>query len=219
MTKIPEREVLRYLRAPAQPEEALLAQVRDTISLFETQIAPHGIHQEVPLTVTEHTLSFAGCSFGRGAFYTHLKSCSAVLLFAATLGAKADRLTRAECARSTLRGAIAHAVGAAMIEQYCDDIQQHLAAGYEAQGVYLRPRYSPGYGDLPLSFQKDFFRLLPAEKHLGIELDAHFMMHPSKSVTAIIGLSDAPEKSYHKCKTCNHTNCPFRKEESDETIS
>lgn len=219
MTKIPEREVLRYLRAGAQPEAALLEEVRAVCALLEKNVTPRCIHREVALNMGEHVFSFEGCSFGAGAFFEHLKSCSAALLFAATLGPEADRITRAEGARSALRGAIAHAAGAAMIEQYCDDMQEKLAAEYEKQGLYLRPRYSPGYGDLPLSFQKDFFRLLPAEKHLGIELDAQFMMRPSKSVTAIIGLSDKAGKSYHKCETCQNKNCPFRKEGYDETVS
>ena len=105
-----------------------------------------------------------------------------------------------------------HAAGAAMIEQYCDDVQETLSTEYEARGLYLRPRYSPGYGDLSLSRQADFFRLLELPKRLGLSLNEHFIMTPSKSVTAVIGISAEPKKSFRKCRNCGRIDCPFRRE-------
>ena len=59
-----------------------------------------------------------------------------------------------------------------------------------ADGETLRPRYSPGYGDLPLAFQQDLFRALDCERRLGLTLTDSLLMVPSKSVTAIIGMKE-----------------------------
>ena len=76
---------------------------------------------------------------------------------------------------------IVQAIAATAIEQYIDDETA-------SWGEKLLPRYSPGYGDLPLSVQPDFLAALDAQKTLGITLTETFLMIPSKSVTAIIGI-------------------------------
>ena len=57
-----------------------------------------------------------------------------------------------------------------------------------AKGMSLRPRFSPGYGDLPLTVQKEFMTLLDCAHLIGINLNESLLMSPSKSVTAIIGM-------------------------------
>lgn len=54
-------------------------------------------------------------------------------------------------------------------------------------------RYSPGYGDLDLKYQKVFFKELNLEK-LGINLTESYMMTPEKSVTAICGVKNRIRK-------------------------
>ena len=54
----------------------------------------------------------------------------------------------------------------------------------------LKPRYSPGYGDLSLSVQKDVLNILNADKILGIKLGENLLMIPKKSITAIQGVID-----------------------------
>ena len=51
----------------------------------------------------------------------------------------------------------------------------------------MRPRFSPGYGDVSLEVQKDFFRLLPCQR-IGLTLMDTLIMSPEKSVTAFIGI-------------------------------
>jgi hypothetical protein len=50
-------------------------------------------------------------------------------------------------------------------------------------------RYSPGYGDLPLSYQKDIYDSLRLER-LDMELTEKFMLIPEKSVIAIAGIEE-----------------------------
>lgn len=212
MTSIPEKEVLRYLGAPHADDEALLAQVRALSRTMEKRITPRSIWREFPCEVDKQRVTFGGITFEGEDLAHHLKGCSSLLLFAATLGPEADRMARTESIRSMARGSIVHAAGAAMIEQFCDDTQAEIAAAYEEKGLFLRPRYSPGYGDLPLERQRDFFQILELSKRLGLSLNEHFLMTPSKSVTAVIGISSEQRKSFRKCLNCGRTDCPFRRE-------
>ena len=59
----------------------------------------------------------------------------------------------------------------------------------EAEGLSLRPRFSPGYGDFPLSMQTPIFDALDCPRKIGVSLNASLLMSPSKSVTAVIGLA------------------------------
>ncbi len=48
-------------------------------------------------------------------------------------------------------------------------------------------RYSPGYGDLPLSYQKTIFDLLELQR-LGMTITDKYILVPEKSVIAIAGI-------------------------------
>ncbi len=214
MTAIPEAEALRYLGAPPDAPEVLKSQVREVCAMMERQITPRSLWRAFSCTVEGASVSFGGVVWESADLARHLKGCASLLLFAATLGQESERMARREQLRSMTRGAAVHAAGAAMIEQFCDECQEKLAAEYEPQGLYLRPRYSPGYGDLSLGCQRDVFRLLELPRHLGLRLNDDCMMTPGKSVTAVIGISMEQRKSFRRCLTCGRTSCPFRKEES-----
>ncbi len=64
-----------------------------------------------------------------------------------------------------------------------------------SETMSLRPRFSPGYGDLPLAVQREFMTLLDCAHLIGINLNESLLMSPSKSVTAIIGMYPSNEVS------------------------
>ena len=98
---------------------------------------------------------------------------------------------------------------AAYLEEYLGGMEDGLRR--EAPGLYLRPRFSPGYGDLDISHQWAMFDLLEVEKRLGLSLTQTHMMLPEKSVTAIAGLSDVPGARVGGCAACAKTDCPNRR--------
>ena len=72
----------------------------------------------------------------------------------------------------------------------------------------------PGYGDLPLALQKDIFRVLDCPKRIGLTLNESLLMSPSKSVTALIGVSGSGETLRREaagCGSCGQKNCAFRR--------
>ena len=99
------------------------------------------------------------------------------------------------------------AIGAERIEALCDAFCDDISKEYN---IAIKPRFSPGYGDLPLECQKDIFAVISPEKHIGLTLTDSMLMSPSKSVTAIVGLGGKEKQSPNKCGACNKKDCIFR---------
>ena len=49
-------------------------------------------------------------------------------------------------------------------------------------------RFSPGYGDMPLSVQGEFLSCINAEKRCGVSVTEGGMLTPIKTITAVFGL-------------------------------
>jgi len=115
------------------------------------------------------------------------------------------------------RAVILQAAAAAMIEEYCDRVCRELKAAYEAKGLYLRPRFSPGYGDFPLECQPYLLECVDGGKQLGIRLTGGYLMMPSKSVTAVMGLGRTPCGCEVKgCEACGKKDCAYRRQTGSE---
>ena len=73
-------------------------------------------------------------------------------------------------------------------------------------------RFGIGYGDLPLSQQGDFLKVLNAQRLVGLTVGKTYMMTPTKSVTAVIGLTTGEVSTKRKgCMSCNlKGTCRFR---------
>ena len=118
----------------------------------------------------------------------HLRDCTEILLFACTAGAETDRrITRAKLL-SPARGLLMHAIGAQQVEDACDKLCRRLTERFPDR--QLTDRYSPGYGDLPLSLQREVMKALDCGRTIGVTLSDSLLMTPSKSVTAIIGMKE-----------------------------
>ncbi len=138
----------------------------------------------------------------------NLSGCDSFVLFAATVGIELDRLISRYGRISPSRALIFQAIGAERIESLCDEFTRFIQNEYEA----TVPRFSPGYGDFSLEAQKDFFRVLEPSKRIGLTLNESMLMTPTKSVTAIIGITHSNCKnSKHNCDDCNKTDCMYRR--------
>ena len=118
----------------------------------------------------------------------NLEGCSAVVLFAATVGSGIDRMIRRFEKSDPQMGLLLQGLGAERVESLCDLFNAEVDAAAQSLGHSTCHRFSPGYGDLPIEVQKEFLPLLDAERRLGIILSDSYLMTPSKSVTAIIGI-------------------------------
>lgn len=203
------REALRYLRARPDDKEAQL--LVDTVYLkLRNEVQARHVLQKyrVAVDATGVTLE-GGTRFNSRDLAAYLKGCEEALLLGATLGSRVDAAIRRLALGSVAEGAAAQAVAAALIESYCDEVQ----AKFDTGGLAQRPRFSPGYGDWDLAEQRLLFPVLNCAKLIGLTLTEGCMMAPSKSVTAVIGLSEDVQCVWNKCMTCGNINCPYRASE------
>ena len=158
--------------------------------------------------------SLEGTDYRPGGRDVHemLRDCDEVVLLAATLGTEAESLIRRAAARNMGEAVILDATGSAAIERVCDNFCADLAASVAPR--FLTDRFSPGYGDMPLTDQKPFFRVLDVSRRIGVSLSASGLMIPQKSVTALIGVADRPQPRRSRgCESCGMAEgCPYRKE-------
>lgn len=135
-----------------------------------------------------------------------LKGAKSALILACTMGNSIDRAINVYSELDAAHALIFQALGAERVETYLDKFLEDFSAENK---VALTPRFSPGYGDLPLSTQRDIFNLLSPEKNIGLTLNDSLLMSPSKSVTAIVGINGYKPCKKHDCKNCNLLNCEF----------
>jgi hypothetical protein len=103
------------------------------------------------------------------------------------------------------------AIGTAAVEAWCDILCEGFKKDIEERGESIRPRFSPGYGDLALHAQRPLLGLLDAPRKAGITLTGALLMTPRKSVSAIVGVGEygcTAERT--GCSVCKKTNCLFR---------
>lgn len=189
ITRIPddrrydEREILRYAGVRSGPADQL--PLAECLSLADGLGSGRVVWQLLPIVYTPDSIAFGTVRTESRALRTALDGCSHAVLFAATLGIGFDQLIARYRTVSPSRALLLHAIGAERIERVCDRFTDQLKTG---EGLRLRPRFSPGYGDWPLEAQKEIFSLLDCGRKIGLTLNASLIMSPSKSVTAVAGI-------------------------------
>lgn len=143
----------------------------------------------------------------------NLRGCDQVVMLGATLGVKVDLLMKRYSVTEMSKTVVLQACAAAVLEEYLDDRQEELRAEQEKEGYYLRPRFSPGYGDFDIRHQGDILRMLDSAKKIGLTMTGSSMLVPTKSVTAVIGLGRERTPCHRKgCETCDKTDCIYRRD-------
>ena len=216
---VDRREVCRYLGLRGSPPDAATERaVDEALRALEPEIDPKQVTRRFPLAFTgEGALEIDGLRVESRALSRHLAGCGEAYLMAATLGFGPDRLiARAQAAGAMAQAMALQAAAAAMIEAWCDRVNAALADEALRRGQYLRPRFSPGYGDFPLACQPGLFRLLDVRRRIGVTLTDSLMMIPTKSVTAVIGICDKAAADPGRCASCERRGCAYRVNRKDE---
>ena len=160
------------------------------VNELREKINCRSVYEKFPLEVTaDEIIRFAGKEIKSHHLSLNLRGCHSVYLFAATLGPEVDKLIQRTSKINQAKAVMLQAGGAMFIEQYVELLQIFLRQEEEKNHNFIRPRYSPGYGDVTLEAQKIFFELLQCQKNLALTLNDSLIMSPEKSVTAFIGVS------------------------------
>lgn len=206
-------EALRYLGAGDQPPEALRREIAAVADELARVVRPRFVYRVFPVSHAPEgeTLAGSGVTLPGETARRMLESCDQAALLLCTLGAEFETLLRAWQARDMARAVLLDACGSAWVEAGCDEAERELAARFPDR--HLTDRFSPGYGDLPLSLQPPLCAALDGRRRLGIQVTESFLMIPTKTVSAVIGLSDRPQAARIRgCAFCSMAaDCALRK--------
>lgn len=212
--EINRKEILRYLGYGKNDADELVNRLIDEcLEELNNAVSPRYICRIFPLRLLPgDEIDFTCFKTRSKNLSKNLKDCDQIILFAATLGTGVDVLIQKYTRLQMSKAVTMQAAATALIEEYCDTVNTELKEEYEQKGLYLRPRFSPGYGDFPLECQRDLTMVLEVSRRIGITLTDSLIMAPSKSVTAVMGVSLKPYRCDVKgCELCLKTDCMYRR--------
>ena len=139
----------------------------------------------VPVSEVDGVLTLCDSEIKSSDLLKVVSGCERVVLLVATLGFALDRYIFSLGVRSASMQFVADALADALIEGVCDMAEVDVGESFK-----LGNRFSPGYGDLPLSVGRDIVNATRSDASLGIRYTDSGLALPKKTVTAIIPVFD-----------------------------
>ncbi len=191
-------DVYRRLGYPVdnKPDEYTCQKINEVMDQVMKTAAIRSIKKEFTVISLEPFLT--GKDIDR-----HLVHCHKCLLIAATLGSQIDTLIRKASVSDMNEAVIMDAVTSILIEGVVEEFEALVRDEYHQQGLYVTSRFSPGYGDFPITVQNELLRLLDAGRKIGLYATPTHILTPRKSITAVCGISTQPVTGHLAgCDTC-----------------
>ena len=186
---IDRKEVLRYAGVAEESIE-ISALLDECISEIDGRLSYKVCYREFTALACDGEVNLDFCRVKSNALCRNISGCDKIILFAATVGFEIDRLIARAGVISAAKAMMLQALGSERVEALCDAFNDMIKKEASSRGYTTRPRVSAGYGDIPLSMQKEIFAALDCKSKIGVSLGENLWMSPSKSVTAIIGLQE-----------------------------
>ena len=211
LTQLNENEILLYLgyRGQEYPPE-VEAQIKRCEQEVLAAAVPRLIWRRLPVDGEYFSaLPLAGKDIRE-----LLEGCGEAVLMAVTLGQEIDRLLARSSVSNMADAVIMDACASTAIENVADNFEMDLRRELETEKLYLTDRFSPGYGDLPLSVQGQLCAALDTQRKIGLSVSSSMLMIPGKSVTALLGISEKPKPLRKRgCESCSlFRTCTYRRE-------
>jgi len=207
-----KKEILRYLGHRGQPVDETTEKLIDK-ALLESRRICEPKYCAAVFGVNGNRLENSPIKLEGSAIKKYLSGAKKACVMAATLGVEIEReISRREYADITY-SVILDAAATQLIEEFCDKAETEIMGGLKGVNLCPKPRFSPGYGDLPLSLQPQFLEAAGA-RSIGLYCTENFILTPRKSVSAIIGLFEKEQNPAEGCRVCNmHGRCKMEKYE------
>lgn len=168
------------------------------------------VYEIYDVNIKDDKIEFANIIISSKSLAKNLDNCEKVIMLAITLGSEIDMLIRRYCPIDSTAMIFVQSISAELLEKCIDEIEKEIIKNY-GETIYLKPRFSPGYSDLSINHQKDFVTILNTPKKIGLSTTNNTMLTPTKSVTAIIGITKQNFRAKNKCANCSSNQCEFRK--------
>lgn len=208
------KETVRYLGyGKTAVDEKTLLMIQESFEELERISEPKSVYRIFKLYfLDDDELQICNLHIKSKNLYKNLRGCKQVVLLGTTLGSIVDRKIHAYELTDMARAVVMQACAATILEEYCDKIQEKIGHQLAEESMYLRPRFSPGYGDFSILHQSEILNMLEAPKRIGLTMTDGYMLTPIKSVTAIIGVSDTKEPCHQNgCEECTKKDCVYRR--------
>lgn len=204
-------EALRYLGyKEGNPDETTKELLFNCEQELLSVIKPNYVYKVFDLE--EYKVAGVNFTLVGDSIKKHLEGCSKVIFLCATLSAEVDKLIRIQQIKSMSQAVVTDALASVAIEQVLDQVEKIIMEDFkEYEHTW---RFGLGYGDFPITLQKEFLEILDAPKRISVCANDSMMLVPTKSVTCVIGLGKNLKKDRRKtCDICSlRENCPYRKE-------
>ena len=182
-------DALRFMGVRGENlDDRLVGQVQRTFRELEGLIRPRIAWGRFPVSVSRDGVRVAGAGIASADLARLLARSQECYLLAVTLGPDVDRHISLAQQRDMLEGVTLDACASVRADVLCDEAEGEIAAAL-GEGEFLTRRFSPGYGDAPLSASADIIQLLDATRRIGLSMTRSHMLTPIKSITAIAGIT------------------------------
>ena len=195
--EIDRKEMLRYAgmnpKGKNFPEEAIQSAIQEALALAE----PKGIWQVIPYSPSEGKIEgnpplvLSGNSIRH-----HLANSWSTAVLAVTVGDEIEKASDAAFKSGDyVRGLLLDAAATTATEHLADQVDRLIQKEAAKDGQKTVWRFSPGYGDWPVTQQKDFCRLIEADK-IGIQvtIPCFFQGNPCQPSSAFPNAASAQRR-------------------------
>jgi hypothetical protein len=192
---IPVKDVIRRMGYPDSEHEGL-AQIKTLMDAelirAKTLLSPKGIYRLFRVKKrTTNALAFEGTEFviRSSKVCRMLRDADPVVLFMVTIGPDLEKLVdKFFLEGESTQGFILDAIGSETADAVADKLHWEIFSELAKKNGYkVTPRFSPGYGDWPLTVQEEILKVCGGDR-LGISVTPSSLMIPRKSVSAVLGL-------------------------------
>ena len=215
---VEKSEVLRYLGHNGQKiDNDLNSKINQCIKETKNKIDTKYVYQiyDIKKDLNLNTVQFENTNLILKSkdISELLRDCDKCVLMCATLGFNIEKNIRRYSYNNLTKGIIIDACATTSIEEVCDLVQDSILDKVAKEEKSLTMRYSPGYGDLDISANRDILNVLDAHRKIGVTVTNTGIMIPRKSVVALIGITNEKiGKVKRTCENCsNRFNCEYRR--------
>lgn len=207
-------DALRYMRAK-EPDAKLINNIKSGFEHLNNIMRPRKIYGVFNIVRNKNYLSIANINLNSLNLNNLLINSQDCCLMAVTLGHETDREILIAQNRSMADGLILDACASVMADVICDNLELEIIDNLNKNknlNLKLTPRFSPGYGDVPLDVSQEIIEVLNADKYIGLSMTRSGMMSPVKSITAFAGvINNNLNFNFNKCEACNNNqNCVYK---------
>jgi hypothetical protein len=141
--------------------------------------------------------------------FGQIRKAERIALFLCTAGPIGEWSRELARAGDPLRAYVVDVVGSEIVEFAVDRIHHDLGRRCADEELRITNRFSPGYCNWDVREQGGLFRSFPPG-YAGIRLSESCLMHPTKSVSGIVGIGHRVKLNPYLCNVCSEEMCIYR---------